>query len=459
MKKTLTFIMFVMMIVISGCKEPPTTPDNVQNSTTSLQDFTQWLDTIKVTGFTVQRTDNSSLTLTSEKEITSTEALKSIKTALSALSKEKIIVNNSDSLTWEQELTADKDGIIKVSVSPSQGSQFAEDLALSLPNNEFTITVIINKTTPPVTGEDVLIDGAGSSIDNPITVDLIYYNENMGYKESTPNFKFTIKTEQGISLPYNTSAEVSALQQAENTSDSWNILSKISGMLDSSTYPDYFTKECRVRIKPEISYLILEDSNIKSKTSQIYKVVVKVSYTKNGQSLTKDLNLYMKFTKNYHIVNESAITKALIEGISGQTFQGQNTPIKIKVNSNAEIDIARAEFLSGTFSIYGDGGVTGSLNFINNGREEGGFNTVAIKTRVYDKLKEIGINWTSMYFNFTSSANLATSKMKGLFKADVDTIFVTTRDGAAGSITESRFNIDNGINVNIFLTGGKWVDY
>lgn len=29
MKKTLTFIMFVMMIVISGCKEPPTTPDNV----------------------------------------------------------------------------------------------------------------------------------------------------------------------------------------------------------------------------------------------------------------------------------------------------------------------------------------------------------------------------------------------------------------------------------------------
>lgn len=229
-------------------------------------------------------------------------------------------------------------------------------------------------------------------------------------------------------------------------------------MLDSSTYPDYFTKECTVRINPAISYLILEDSNIKSKTSQIYKVVVTVSYTKNGQSLTKDLNLYMKFTKNYHIVNESAITKALIEGISGQTFQGQNTPIKIKVNSNAEIDIARGEFSSGTFSIYGDGGVTGSLNFINNAREEGGFNTVAIKTRVNEKLKAIGINWPSMFFNFTSSADVATSKMKGLIKTDIDTIFVTTRDGAAGSITESLFNIDNGIDVNIFLSGGSWVE-
>lgn len=455
MKKTLTFIMFVMMIVISGCKEPPTTPDNVQNSTTSLQDFTQWLDTIKVTGFTVQRTDNSSLTLTSEKEITSTEALKSIKTALSALSKEKIIVNNSDSLTWEQELTADKDGIIKVSVSPSQGSQFAEDLALSLPNNEFTITVTISKTTIPDTGEDVSIEGDGASIETPLTVNLI--DESTGTKKSTANFKFTIKTGQGISLPYNTAVQVSALQQAENTTDSWNMLSKISGMLDSSTYPDYSSKECTVRIIPAISYLILEDANIDAQTSQIYKVVLTVSYTKNGQSLTKDLNLYMKFTKNYHIVNESAITKALIEGISGQTFQGQNTPIKIKVNSNAEIDIARAEFLSGTFSIYGDGGVTGSLNFINNGREEGGFNTVAITTRVYDKLKEIGINWTSMYFNFTSSSNLATSKMKGLIKLDTDTIFVTTSNGAAGSITESSFDISNGIDINIFLTAGSWI--
>lgn len=455
MKKTLAFISIVMMIFTIGCKKTPTTPDTAQPVKISLQNFTEWLGTIKVTDFTVQ-TANNSLTLTTEKEITAETALTSIKTALSALSKEKIVVNNADSLTWQEEVTAEKNGIIKVSVSPANGAEFADDLTASLPNNEFTITVIINKTTPPVTGEDVLIDGSGSSIDNPITVNLI--DESTGSKKSAPNFKFTIKTEQGISLPYNTAAKVSALQQAESTSDSWNILSKISSMLDSSTYPDYFTKECTVRIKPEISYLILEDSNIKSKTSQIYKVVVTVSYTKNGQSLTKDLNLYMKFIKNYHIVNESAITKALIEGISGQTFQGQNTPIKIKVNSNAEIDIARGEFSSGTFSIYGDGGVTGSLNFINNAREEGGFNTPAIITSVDNKLKEIGIYWTSEIFTFTSSADVATSKMKGLYKVDDSTIFVTTRDGAAGSITESRFNIDNGIDVNIFLSGGSWVE-
>lgn len=172
------------------------------------------------------------------------------------------------------------------------------------------------------------------------------------------------------------------------------------------------------------------------------------------------MSLYIKFTKNYHIINESSITKALIEGISGETFQDKNTPINISINTGVQIDIAGANFSSGTFSIFAGGSKQGSLNFINNGREEGGFNTVAITTRVYDKLKEIGINWTSMSFNFTSSANnTATSKMKGLITSDINTIFVTTRDGAAGSITESRFNIDNGINVNIFLTGGKWVDY
>ncbi|MEI0559832.1 hypothetical protein [Brachyspira intermedia] len=452
MKKTLAFITIVMMIFIASCQKTPTTPDTVP---ISLQNFTEWLGAIKVADFTAQ-TANTSLTLTSEKEITAETALTSIKTALKALSKDNIVINNIDSLTWQEEITADKDGIIKVSVSPAEGMKFDDDLTASLANNEFTITVIINKTTPPVTGEDVLIDGAGSSIDNPITVNLI--DESTGSKKSAPNFKFTIKTEQGISLPYNTAAKVSALQQAESTSDSWNILSKISDMLDSSTYPNFSTKECTVTIKPEISYLILEDSNIKSKTSQIYKVVVTVSYTKNGQSLTKDLNLYIKFTKNYHIVNESAIKKALIEGISGQTFQGY-TPIAIKVNSNSVVDIARATFSleTGTFSIYENAGVTGSLSFINDAVLEGGFNTVAIKNGVYNKLKEIGISWDSRYFHFTSSANLATSKMKGLMKTDINTIFVTTRDGAAGSITESSFNIYYGIDVNIVLRGG-WVE-
>ena len=204
-------------------------------------------------------------------------------------------------------------------------------------------------------------------------------------------------------------------------------------------------------------YLILEDANIDPETSQIYKVVLTVSYTKNGQSSTKDLSLYIKFTKNYHIINESSITKALIEGISGETFQDKNTPINISINTGVQIDIAGANFSSGTFSIFAGGSKQGSLNFINNANTEGGFNTTEIKTRVYDKLEAIGINWPSMNFNFTSSSNLATSKMKGLIKLDTDTIFVTTSNGAAGSITESSFDISNGIDINIFLTAGSWI--
>lgn len=190
MKKTLAFISIVMMIFTIGCKKTPTTPDTVQPVKISLQNFTEWLGAIKVTDFTVQ-TANNSLTLTTEKEITAETALTSIKTALSALSKEKIVVNNADSLTWQEEVTAEKNGIIKVSVSPANGAEFADDLTASLPNNEFTITVIINKTTPPVTGEDVLIDGAGSSIDNPITVNLI--DESTGSKKVPLLFNLQLK--------------------------------------------------------------------------------------------------------------------------------------------------------------------------------------------------------------------------------------------------------------------------
>ena len=101
MKKTLAFISIVMMIFTIGCKKTPTTPDTVQPVKISLQNFTEWLGAIKVTDFTVQ-TANNSLTLTTEKEITAETALTSIKTALSALSKEKIVVNNADSLTWQE---------------------------------------------------------------------------------------------------------------------------------------------------------------------------------------------------------------------------------------------------------------------------------------------------------------------------------------------------------------------
>ena len=263
MKKTLALITIVMMIFIASCQKTPTTPDTVQPGKVSLQNFTEWLNAIKVTDFTAQ-TANNSLTLTSEKSITAETALTSIKTALKALSKENIVINNIDSLTWQQEVTADKDGIIKVSVSPAEGMQFADDLTASLANNEFTITVKIN-STPPVTEEDISIDGAGKSADMPLDISL-YTGTDF-----TREVPFTIKTGTGVFIYDITPSQ---LKQVEGIQDNWNVL-------NLSIFEPYIMKyETTLDINFIETAKILEDVNIKVKTSQIYKVSLTISYIK-----------------------------------------------------------------------------------------------------------------------------------------------------------------------------------
>lgn len=442
MKKTLALITIVMMIFIASCKKTPTTPDTIQPGKVSLQNFTEWLGAIKVTDFTAQ-TANNSLTLTSEKSITAETALTSIKTALKALSKENIVINNIDSLTWQQEVTADKDGIIKVSVSPAEGMQFADDLTASLANNEFTITVKIN-STPPVTEEDISIDGAGKSANMPLDISL--YTGTDFTKEAP----FTIKKEAGITI---SSIKPSQLKQAEGIQDNWNVSSlKIFMDLISTLSP-------KLMINWVETLKILEDFNIKVKTSQIYKMTLTISYRKDSNTLTKDIDLYVNLKKDHQIVNDKDIIKAFIEGISGQTYTGSEETINIMINNNVTFNMVNITPIfsassSGSKLAFNDisiniGGEKGSISYINSTAT--GLNKTDVIQRLKTKLSEIGINWSGSSFNFSKELQFTSSvisKIDSMTASDSSFVFRTSF---------STIDITKGIDINLVTPKG-WVE-
>lgn len=445
MKKTLAFITIVMMIFIASCQKTPTTPDTIQPGKVSLQNFTEWLGAIKVTDFTAQ-TANNSLTLTSEKSIIAETALTSIKTALKALSKEKILINNIDSLTWQEEVTADKDGIIKVSISPAEGMQFADDLTASLANNKFTITVKIN-STPSVTEEDVSIDGAGKSADMPLDISL-YTGTDF-----TKNAPFTIKKEAGITI---SSIKPSQLKQAEGIQDNWNVLNL------SIFYNYIFTSSIKLNINYTETAKILEDVNIKVKTSQIYKMTLTISYRKDSNTLTKDIDLYVNLKKDHQIVNDKAIIKAFIEGISGQTYTGSEETINIMVNDNVTFNMVDFQpSFSASSSVNelrftdntSEFGKNGSISYINSTAT--GLNKTDVIQRLKIKLSEIGINWSGSSFNFSidtsggiASELKAISKIDSMTASDISFVFRTSF---------STIDITKGIDITLMTSKG-WVE-
>ncbi|AEM22809.1 hypothetical protein Bint_2201 [Brachyspira intermedia PWS/A] len=420
-----------MMIFIASCQKTPTTPDTVP---ISLQNFTEWLNAIKVTDFTAQ-TVNNSLTLTSEKEMTAETALTSIKTALSALSKENIVINNIDSLTWQEEVTSDKEGIIKVSVSPAEGMKFADDLTASLANNEFTITV-----KPLVSEEDISIDGPGKSADMPLDISLYTGTD---YAKEAP---FTIKTGTGVFIHDITH---SPLKWVVGIQDIWNvsnleIFKPYISKYDTALYIDYLE-----------TFKILEDVNIKLKTSQIYKLTLTISYSKDNNTLTKNIDLYVNLKKDHQIVNDKAIIKAFIEGISGQTYTGSEETINIMINDNVTFNmVGLLPYLAESSSVnklkffdvsYGK---KGSISYINSIAT--GLNRQDVIQRLKTKLLEIGINWSGSSFNFYIAESVfAISAIEPMTVSDSSFVFRTS--------SYSAIDITKGIDITLMIPEG-WVE-
>ena len=180
----------------------------------TVEDFNAWLNTIEVSGFTKQ-VSSASLILTASSDTTPDTALNNIKEALKKLSKDKIILNSVDYLSWGTYPTGNKDGFINVfNVKTAEGYGFSDDLYAILAANgspSFNITVKAKSSWPL----NISIDGAGSSASNPLTI-------NLGNGSANVQAPYTIKYPENAQQAY--SINVSNLKQADSIVDSWNLV-------------------------------------------------------------------------------------------------------------------------------------------------------------------------------------------------------------------------------------------
>ncbi|MEI0565550.1 hypothetical protein [Brachyspira pulli] len=247
----------------------------------TLDEFDAWLNTIEVSGFTKQ-VSSATLTLTASSDISQDTALNNIKEALKKLSKDKIIIddNNISYLSWSTYPTGNKDGVINVySVETAEGYAFSDDF-----NNNgsatFTITVKAKSSWPL----NISIDGAGSSASNPLTI-------NLGNGSANVQAPYTIKYPENAQQAY--SINVSNLKQADSIADSWNLV--------GSQFFNSYNNSAVLEIQSYMIMNIVNNPDIAKDSSQIYKVTLSVRYSMNGPSIEEDIDLYVKFIKDYSI--------------------------------------------------------------------------------------------------------------------------------------------------------------
>ena len=249
----------------------------------TVEDFNAWLNTIEVSGFTKQ-VSSASLILTASSDTTPDTALNNIKEALKKLSKDKIILNSVDYLSWGTYPTGNKDGFINVfNVKTAEGYGFSDDLYAILAANgspSFNITVKAKSSWPL----NISIDGAGSSASNPLTI-------NLGNGSANVQAPYTIKYPENAQQAY--SINVSNLKQADSIVDSWNLV--------GNQFFDSYTMSSVLEIQSYMIMNIVNNQNIQKNSSQVYKVTLSVRYSMNGPSIEEDIDLYVKLIKDYSI--------------------------------------------------------------------------------------------------------------------------------------------------------------
>ena len=288
----------------------------------TLDEFNTWLNTIEVSGFTKQ-VGSAAVTLTASADTTPDTALKTIKEALKKLSKDKIIIDDYsiDYLSWSTFPTGNKDGIINVySIEAAEGYAFSDELYTILTANgsaHFTITV------KPASGwpSNISIEGAGSSASNPLTV-------NLGDGSANTEVPYTIKFDNGASD--GGYIVVSELKQADSIADSWNL---VNDTFFSS--PNYSSI---LEIQSYAVQNIISNPDIAKDSSQVYKVTLSVRYSMNGPSIEEDIDLYVKLVKDYSVIDNSAMSKILIEGLSGQTYD-EASGVNMNINNNVTMNM------------------------------------------------------------------------------------------------------------------------
>ena len=394
----------------------------------TLDEFNTWLNTIEVSGFTKQ-VGSAAVTLTASADTTPDTALKTIKDALKKLSKDKIIIDDYsiDYLSWSTFPTGNKDGIINVySIEAAEGYAFSDELYTILTANgsaHFTITVKAASSWP----SNISIEGAGSSSSNPLTV-------NLGDGSANTQVSYTIKYPENAQQAYNIS--VSSLKQADSIPDSW-------GSVDTYLFNQY-NNSAVLEIQSYESQNIINNINIAKDSSQVYKVTLTVNYSMNGPSVEEDIDLYVKLVKDYAVIDNSAMSKILIEGLSGQTYD-EVSGVNMNINNNVTMNMhqSSAYYYDNNFNAtdYNASG-QGSITYINS--------NISIDN-IKNALAKVGLNCSMTSLTFAKKQGddyTATVVIDNLSKAD----------GYIFSDNGTVFDPSAGIIIELTTSSQTWLD-
>ena len=392
----------------------------------TVEDFNAWLNTIEVSGFT-KEVSSASLTLTASEDTAPDTALKTIKDALKKLSKDKIIIDDYsiDYLSWSTFPTGNKDGIINVySIEAAEGYAFSDELYTILTANgsaHFTITVKPQSSWP----SNISIEGAGSSSSNPLTV-------NLGDGSANTQVSYTIKYPENAQQAYNIS--VSSLKQADSIPDSW-------GSVDTYLFNQY-NNSAVLEIQSYESQNIINNINIAKDSSQVYKVTLTVNYSMNGPSVEEDIDLYVKLVKDYSVIDNSAMSKILIEGLSGKTYDGVSA-VSMNINDNVTINMDQSSvyYYGNNFTVNDySSSEQGSISYINS--------NIKIDN-IKNALAKVGLNCSMTSLTFAKKSGddtTATAVINNLSKAD-GYIF-----------SDTAFDPSAGITIELTTSSQTWLD-
>ena len=398
----------------------------------TVEDFNAWLNTIEVSGFTKQ-VGSAAITLTASADTTPDTALKTIKEALKKLSKDKIVIDDYsiDYLSWSTFPTGNKDGIINVySIEAAEGYAFSDELYTILTANgsaRFTITVKAASSWP----SNISIEGAGSSSSNPLTV-------NLGDGSANTQVSYTIKFDNGASD--GGYIVVSELKQADSIPDSWNL---VNDTFFSS--PNYSSI---LEIQSYAVQNIISNPDIAKDSSQVYKVTLTVRYNistgnSSSSSAEEDIDLYVKLVKDYAVIDSSAMSKILIEGLSGQTYD-EVSGVNMNINNNVTINMnqASAYYYDNNFNATDySSSEQGSISYINS--------NIKIDN-IKNALAKVGLNCSMTSLTFAKKQGddyTATVVIDNLSKAD----------GYIFSDNGTVFDPSTGITIEL-STSQTWLD-
>ena len=396
-------------------------------SVISVDDFNNWLNNINVSGFD-KSVSSASLTLTATSDVTTDTALNNIKESLKQLPKAPISASSIDYLKWDsyEYPISDRSGVIMVSVNFAQGYSISDELKGYLSQNGFyKLRITVKPKSKWVA--NISIEGDGANADYPLNV---YLGDG---KTDPAEVPYTIKLPEGATI---SSITISELKQAEGIADDWNIINK-----NLKIFEDNITSPSLRMIDYEVAY-ILQDIDIPRDSFQICKVALSVQYNSGSTSISESIDLYVRLQKDYTLVTKEGLTKALIQGLSGQKIVNSGTPVNININDNVVLNIAGGTFeLPNRFIVIENALGAGKISYINNSID---------KTIMEKELTKAGINFNSVSLNFT--------KKQGDSKIATVDIQVSKRNGYI--FDQDSLGVFNPsiITIELYTPNQDWLD-